>query len=100
MEQSAVLLTIIAASLAIVTTKLLGFVLLAGWQPRGYWKECLEFAPGTMITALIVPDLISMGLLGMVSAAVTGVVALLTRSMLATVVTGVLAATAIRAVLG
>jgi uncharacterized membrane protein len=51
-----------------------------------------------MITALIIPDLISMGAIGIVSATITGAVALLTRSMLVTVATGAVAAALIRAV--
>jgi uncharacterized membrane protein len=100
MAQTAVVLTIVVASLALAATKLSSVILLSSRDASGFWKNCLEQTPGTMITALIVPDIVSMGRVGLGAAFVTGMVALVSRSMLATVIAGALAAAGIRAIAG
>jgi uncharacterized membrane protein len=96
----AALLTIIAAALALAATKLASFALLARHRPAGFLKACLDCTPGTMITALIVPDLVSMGRVGLAAAVAAGVVALASRNMVATVVAGALCAAGLRALAG
>lgn len=96
MEQSDVILTLAVASASIVATKLLSLGLVTGWRPSGFVEQCLKHTPGTMISALIIPDLLSMGALGVLAALVTTGIALASRSMLATVVGGALIAMLLR----
>ncbi len=97
MEASHVFLTIAAASAAIISTKLLSLVLLVSKrEPNQFVQDCLSHTPGTMISALIIPDLIALGPVGWMAAGVATATAAVTRNMLATVLAGAGAAFIIR----
>lgn len=88
MEQDIVLIGILVAAAAIVATRLLGLVLVGRLNLPPYLERCLEHTPGTMLTALIVPDLIEMGTVGLTAAIATVLIAIVSRNMLAAVFGG------------
>ena len=87
---------ILVAAAAIVATRFAGAALLgrAGMPP--FVERCLRHTPGTMLVSLIVPDLLSAGPAGYVSAGLTVAIAAITRNMLAAVAGGAVTAVAAR----
>lgn len=83
----------------IAITKLLSLGLVAGWRPTPFLERCLGFTPGTMLSALIIPDLLSSGVIGILAAILVALVALTTKNMLLSVISGATASVILRAVL-
>lgn len=67
-----------------------GGLLLAARLPRaGRWERALGSLPGAVLVAIVVPNVIDAGTLGVVAAAAVTGVAVKTRNMLAAMAVGV-----------
>jgi uncharacterized membrane protein len=68
-----------------------GGLLLAARLPRqGRWERALGTLPGAVLVAIVVPNVIDSGALGVVAAAFVTVVAVKTRNLVAAMAVGVL----------
>jgi uncharacterized membrane protein len=79
------------AGMALVTFALrAGGLLLAERLPRrGRWQRALGSLPGAVLVAIVVPNVIGSGPLGMGAAAAVAAVAVRSRNLLAAMATGV-----------
>ncbi len=67
-----------------------GGLLLAARLPKaGRWERALSSLPGAVLVAIVVPNVIDAGTLGVVAAAAVTVVAVKTRNLLAAMTVGV-----------
>lgn len=67
-----------------------GGLLLAARLPReGRWERALGTLPGAVLVAIVVPNIVDSGALGVTAAAVVTIVAVKTRNLMAAMVVGV-----------
>ena len=90
---------IAAMALATYATRLAGFVLLAGFNPRGRLKAALDALPPAILISVIAPAVLLAGPAEAAAAAVTAVVAWFRLPLAVTIATGVVSVVVLRGVL-
>lgn len=90
------LLAIAAMALATYATRLAGFVLLAGFDPRGRLKAALDALPPAILVSVIAPTVLLTGPAETAAAAITAVAAWFRLPLAVTIATGVISVVALR----
>jgi uncharacterized membrane protein len=92
-------LAICAMGLATYATRLSGFVLLAGFNPRGRLKAALDALPPAILIAVIAPTVLLTGPAETLSALITAAAAALRLPLAATILIGVVSVVLLRHIL-
>lgn len=77
-------------------TRAAGLYLISRVSPTPWVEAFLRYVPASILVAIIVPNLVQGGPAERVSAGVTALVAILTRSLIAALVAGILAVVVLR----
>lgn len=93
------LLAILAMALASYVTRISGFVLLAGFSPRGRLKAALDALPPAILVSVIAPTLLLTGLAETLAALVAAIAAWFRLPLAVVIVIGMASAVALRALL-
>lgn len=93
---TATLLAIVAMALATYATRLSGFVLLAGFNPRGRMKAALDALPPAILMAVIAPTVFLKGPAETLAAAITALAAFFRLPLAVTIVIGVASVVVLR----
>jgi uncharacterized membrane protein len=92
-------LAIMGMGLATYATRLSGFVLLAGFNPKGRMKAALDALPPAILMAVIAPTVFLKGPAETIAALITAVAAYFRVPLALCIVIGVASVVALRAVL-
>ncbi len=95
----ATFLAIIAMGVATYATRLSGFVLLAGFNPKGRMKAALDALPPAILMSVIAPTVFLKGPAETLAAAITAVAAWFRLPLAVSIIIGVVSVVALRAVL-
>lgn len=98
MTDATTLLAILGMALATYATRLSGFVLLSGFNPRGRLKAALDALPPAILMAVIAPTVFLTGPAETIAAGITAVAAYLRLPLALSIITGVASVVVLRLV--
>lgn len=94
-----ILLAILGMSLATYASRISGFFLLGGFQPRGRMKAALDALPPAILMAVIAPTILLSGWAETIAAAITTVAAYFRLPLALTIIIGVVSVVVLRLLL-
>ena len=90
------LLAILCMGLATYATRLSGFVLLSGFNPKGRMKAALDALPPAILMAVIAPTVLTTGIAETVAAGITALAAYMRLPLAVAIIIGVVSVVVLR----